>query len=377
MISHLIKVYHGYTAGKKKIASFITDINEILDYQKIILGLNYHKGEFFYSLNCSETTYPTLESQFYTTFDNFQITSDSKGLWNYDPSKTVIATLELSHGGYFPFLFNPNDDTGLMFNMLRSFENLDIVQDKFGYFVSIQPVNTNGLGFYMSSWWDTFKFKTKLRFQSYKHLFSIKTQKNRKEQGFAYHQEKLQKKLSKVTLYMVCQSENKTQARAKIKSIANNFEVFKNYPLNEFQVKKWNGATGTGGGFVSRVQSLADSVAGASQPTPLTSEQISADLLSSDTAGHLFTPDEIAQIFQFPQNPKNETSLFKVTSKKLSLPIGIPTLPFTRFPNGEIKSESTDHSLNVIGISDFRSIAVPIGFYDEDRLKHTYIIGKT
>jgi Helicase HerA, central domain len=125
------------------------------------------------------------------------------------------------------------------------------------------------------------------------------------------------------------------------------------------------------------VQSLAESVAGASEPTPLTAEQISADVLSSDTSGHLFTPEEIAQVFQFPQNPKNETSLYKVTSKKLSLPIGIPTLPFTRLANGEIHSESTDHSLNVIGISDFRSIAVPIGFYDEDRLKHTYIIGKT
>jgi len=89
------------------------------------------------------------------------------------------------------------------------------------------------------------------------------------------------------------------------------------------------------------------------------------------------TPYEISQIFQFPKNPKNETSLLKVTSKKLSLPIGIPTIAYTRQPNGEIIAKNIDENLNVIGISDFRSISVPVGIYDEDRLKHSYIIGKT
>ena len=59
------------------------------------------------------------------------------------------------------------------------------------------------------------------------------------------------------------------------------------------------------------------------------------------------------------------------------MPIGIPTLPFKKLPNGEIIAQNIDKNLNVIGISDFRSIAVPVGIYDEDRLKHTYIIGKT
>jgi hypothetical protein len=76
--------------------------------------------------------------------------------------------------------------------------------------------------------------------------------------------------------------------------------------------------------------------------------------------GLLFTPEEVAQIFQFPQNPKNETSLLKVTSKKLSLPIGIPMLPYKKLDNGEILPQSLDKNLNVIGISDFRSIQVPI-----------------
>ncbi|MBP7007571.1 hypothetical protein KBB05_02340 [Patescibacteria group bacterium] len=74
---------------------------------------------------------------------------------------------------------------------------------------------------------------------------------------------------------------------------------------------------------------------------------MSADKL----VGHhhlLFVPEEIAQLFQFPQNPKNETSLLKVTSKKLSLPIGIPTLPSKKLPNGEIQPTKIDHELNVV-----------------------------
>lgn len=131
MKSYLIKIYHGYTAGKKKIQEFITDVSKVLEFHPFILGLNYHKGEFFYSLDCEDDTYPILESQFYTSFDNFQIIGDSKHIWSYDMSKTIIAELELTHGDHFPFKFDLDDDTGLMFNLLRSFENLDIVHDKF------------------------------------------------------------------------------------------------------------------------------------------------------------------------------------------------------------------------------------------------------
>lgn len=33
--------------------------------------------------------------------------------------------------------------------------------------------------------------------------------------------------------------------------------------------------------------------------------------------------------------------------------------------------------MNIVGISDYRSIKVPVGLYDEDRLRHVYVIGKT
>jgi Cdc6-like AAA superfamily ATPase len=89
------------------------------------------------------------------------------------------------------------------------------------------------------------------------------------------------------------------------------------------------------------------------------------------------TPQELSQFFQFPKNPKNETSLLKVTSKKLSLPIGIPTFNYEKLKNGEILPSESPHEINILGSSDYRSTTVPVGMYDEDRLRHMYIIGKT
>jgi len=117
----------------------------------------------------------------------------------------VIAKLELSHEGFFPFQFDPDDDTGLMFNILRSFENLDIINDKFGYYLVVEPMDTNGFHFYLANRWKSVKFRFRLMTQFYKHIFSIKTQKNRKEEGFAYYNTKKHNKLNKVSLYMVCQ----------------------------------------------------------------------------------------------------------------------------------------------------------------------------
>lgn len=209
-----------------------------MEFHRFVLGLNYHKGEFFYSLDCDDETYPILESQFYTSFDNFQIISDNKGIRSYDPDKTVVGELTLTHGHHFPFKFDSDDDTGLMFNILRSFENLDIVNDKFGYYLVIEPLNTNGLLFFLSNRWHGVLFNVKLWLESYKHMFSIKTKKNWKKEGHHYYEEKLQKRLSSVKLVMICQAENKSLARAKLKSISNNFEVFKNYPLNDFKIHK-------------------------------------------------------------------------------------------------------------------------------------------
>ena len=45
--------------------------------------------------------------------------------------------------------------------------------------------------------------------------------------------------------------------------------------------------------------------------------------------------------------------------------------------NQEIIPTGYPKDTNIIGTSDFRSTRVPVGIYDEDRLRHIYVIGKT
>ncbi len=94
--------------------------------------------------------------------------------------------------------------------------------------------------------------------------------------------------------------------------------------------------------------------------------------------------EEISSFFHYPSKPQNETSLLKVTAKKLALPIGSPTFNFTKlnpkYTNWlvwEIVAKNYPENINIIWTSDYRSIKVPVWIYDEDRLRHMYIIGKT
>gem|GEM_PF-5937348 len=65
-------------------------------------------------------------------------------------------------------------------------------------------------------------------------------------------------------------------------------------------------------------------------------------------------------------------------SVRLSLATGIPTFSSTTDPkNGEVIPKDVPQDATVIGISDYRSIRVPIGIYEEDRLRHVYIVGKS
>lgn len=58
-------------------------------------------------------------------------------------SKTIIDELHLENGSFFPFKIDDSDNTDFIFNILRSFENLDLTQDKFGMFLMVEPINTN------------------------------------------------------------------------------------------------------------------------------------------------------------------------------------------------------------------------------------------
>jgi hypothetical protein len=348
-MSHLIKIYHSYEEGKKAFASFLDDISKTLSKQTYSLGLHYAKGEIFYSLNTTPKTYAAFESQFYTHFNNFQIAPDDKNIRSYDKTKTVIGELKLANGRFFPFKTDNEDNSEFVFNMFRTFENFDVINDKVGFFVELKSIINESFFFYLKSKFDHWLFRWKLGFQFYKYIFSHKTQKNWKAEGHKFFHDKIQNNLFETKLYFVVQSQTKQLAEARVKTLFNNFLVFKNYPLNQFQVK---------------VHRNVDSLTAIKN-------------FRGKFQRNFFTPEEIASFFHFPQNPKNETSLLTVKSRKLAIPVGIPTFEYTVNEKNEVIAKGFPREVNIVGVSDYRSITVPIGIYDEDRLRHVYAIGKT
>ena len=71
--TQLIKIYHGYTKGKKYIHEFFEDISKTLEDRKMTFGVNFQGGEIFYSYTADDATYSAFESQFYSYFNNFQL----------------------------------------------------------------------------------------------------------------------------------------------------------------------------------------------------------------------------------------------------------------------------------------------------------------
>jgi hypothetical protein len=91
------------------------------------------------------------------------------------------------------------------------------------------------------------------------------------------------------------QAENKAVASWRLKAIFNNFLIFKNYPLNQFNLKIYKNIW-----------------------------EFKPFKISKNFKEYILSSEEISSIFHFPKNPKSETSLLKVTSKKLALPIWAP-----------------------------------------------------
>ena len=68
-------------------------------------------------------------------------------------------------------------------------------------------------------------------------MFNFKIQKNWKAEGRDYFKEKLQRSLFKTRIYIVVQSTSRDVAIGKLQSVFTNFQMFKNYPLNQFKLK--------------------------------------------------------------------------------------------------------------------------------------------
>ncbi|MDP2090623.1 MAG: type IV secretion system DNA-binding domain-containing protein [Candidatus Gracilibacteria bacterium] len=342
--TYLIKVFHSYSNGKQYIKEFFKDINKTLKDKKFTLGINSSGGEIFYSVTTSEYIYPVFETHFYSYFNDFQIVPDYKGVWEYDLDRTIVGELSLDNNRFYPFNHSTSDNTEFIFNLFRSFENLGILEDKIGLFIDLKPILGNSFSFFIKSNILYKIFKIKLFFQFFRYIFNHKITKGWKKIGDKYFKNKLGQDLFETKIYIVIQGETKSNAIGKLSSFFNNFTVFRNYPLNEFNLK------------IHKVFDLNK---------------------ISKYSDFLLSAEELPSIFHFPSIPKNELSLLKVTSKKLSLPIGVPIFKYKVAENGERYAVDYPERANIIGISDYRSTRLPIGIYDEDRTKHMYVIGKT
>lgn len=213
----------------------------------------------------------------------------------------------------------------------------------------MKPVVNESFLFFVRSKFLHWVFKWKLASNFYRYMFNHKVQKNWKAAGHDYFKEKLQNNLFETKLYFIVQGQNKITAEAIAKSLFNNFLVFKNYPLNQFHLKIHKN--------IVSLNEIRD--------------------FRGPFGKFFMTSQEISSFYHFPKNPKNETSLLTIRAKKLALPVGIPTFEYDTESNGEITPKNFPKEINIMGISDYRSIKVPIGIYDEDRLRHVYVVGKT
>ena len=61
----------------------------------------------------------------------------------------------------------------------------------------------------------------------------------------------------------------------------------------------------------------------------------------------MLDPDEISSFFSFPSDPKGETALVTVKSKKLALPVGMPAFAYT-LQNNEVVTKEFPAATNII-----------------------------
>ena len=190
-----------------------------------------------YSLDTKKMTYPSFESQFYTHFNNFQLTEDDRNVRKYDPKKTSIAEISLMHNWFYPFKTVESDNSDFISTLFRSFENFDLIHDRCSVFFHIKPITSESLKFFLSSKIQYKLFKWKLSAQFYKYLFKTSGMKNRKQIGHDFYKKKIREQLFDVSIGIVAQAESKIAAKGKIKAMFNNFEVFRQYPLNQFELR--------------------------------------------------------------------------------------------------------------------------------------------
>ena len=178
MFTNLIRIYHSTTCTREKFRSFLEGLAKLLEHEHFVFGLNYRRGEFAYSLSGNDTVMKTFESKLYTEFGDFQLVGDTMDLAQFDTSKSVIASINLENGWYFPFAEHTDtDDTDFMNKFFRSFDTLNPGTDKVSFFLALEPFEPKGLPFFISTWWKVLIFRVKLFLTFYKYIFDKRAPK--------------------------------------------------------------------------------------------------------------------------------------------------------------------------------------------------------
>lgn len=81
-----------------------------------------------------------FESKLYTEFGEFQLVPDTMNLANFDENKSIISSITLANGWYFPFAENSDsDETDFMNKFFRSFDSMNPGTDKVSFLLSVEP----------------------------------------------------------------------------------------------------------------------------------------------------------------------------------------------------------------------------------------------
>lgn len=343
----LIRIYHAYSSTREVFQWFLEGLSKILEHEEFTLWLTYKKWEFTYSFSGNEHVTEMFESKLYTEFQDFQMTTDTVWIWDYDPTKSVVGDISLKNNWFFPFSHHESEESDFVTKLFRSFDWLNLSTDTVGFFIALEPFEPKWVGFFLSTKFSVLFFRIRLLFTFWKYIFDHKAEKWWKSKWFHFYEEKLQEEIFHTRIFLVVESSDQKKAKRIVESIFHNFTLFKNLPLNEFEL---------------HTHPMNESMRALQHGKKVTSLVLSAE--------------EISHIFHFPNNPAKETALLKINARKLALPIGMPILPYTTVAS-DIVIAPHDPSLGVLGESDYRSVRVPLGIYDEDRLRHMYVVGKT
>jgi len=71
----------------------------------------------------------------------------------------------------------------------------------------------------------------------YKYIFNRKVESDWKEKADKYYKEKIKSNVFAVKCFFVCQSSTKALARGKVRALYNNFQIFSNFPYNDWQLR--------------------------------------------------------------------------------------------------------------------------------------------